>query len=296
MRKSLGVILLILLVFGSITGCGGTKSQKNGDVNLEYSTNLKKSVELPDSYPKNKFPIYQDAVVSAVQQDGKNLTVVCFSKDKPTGVTNFYKDLLKSAQVLTTTQNDNEFMTMGVKDGYTYTVTVGENDGEESKAYPTVFCIILLPAEAGMEESLQKMKGLTGGAAGNLSLSGGSPSSQEDDGEYIISQGVTLPSTYPQDLLPIYGGSSSSVAAAMSGGESGGMVGYQTKKELNEVIKFYEDQLADADDFSKKNYGKQTVFSGNKEGYIFKIMLMANEPGTKIDPSFKTLVQLDYRK
>lgn len=292
MKKRVATFLLIMLFVFLPTGCGGKKSVEKDGVNLSYSTSAKKSVSLPDIYPKDKFPIYKDSFVSAVQVDGKNLVVACFSKDKVEKVTEFYQDLVKNAQVITNSQTEDAYMSMGVKDGFTYSIMVEKNEGSELKDYITLFAITLMPAEPGMAESLSQFPGALPTDMGGGEKSG---SNDQNEGDYSVALGVSLPQGYPQDVLPIYGGSTTSIEAAMSANNKG-MVGYQTKKEPQQVLDFYRDELGGEDDFKEVKYGKSIVLTASKDGYNLRVMLKENEAATGIDPSYKTLVQMEYTK
>ena len=74
----------------------------------------------------------------------------------------FYKDLFKDEQLISSTESDGEYTIMGVKDGYTFTVCTTENTDQEEwmKDYPTSLAISLVPNPEGMPEGLEGMTGL----------------------------------------------------------------------------------------------------------------------------------------
>lgn len=177
MKKILFLLLLTAFLCSSLAGCGGEKGYKvstgtsgaaddgaqstpTGSLEVRYSENVKKSVALPAGYPKDRFPVYKDSFIAAVQAHEGGFIVTCFSKDHRDKAAAFYKQLLQNAQVISVTDNDKEYVSSGVKDGYVYTVAIGEST--ELKGYPTSLTITLVPAEEGMEEALKEMPGFGG--------------------------------------------------------------------------------------------------------------------------------------
>jgi hypothetical protein len=165
------IILLVCAVFflfGS-AGCGkSTETVKQGELTTKYSTEVKKGVELPEDYPKDKFPVYKDAFVMSVQDMDNSYVLVCFSMDSIQEVGAFYKELFKDEQIISQTAQTDEYTVMGVKDGYTYTVCVTKNSeqDEELKDYPTSLAISLVPAPEDMAEGLEALKGMAGNMPG----------------------------------------------------------------------------------------------------------------------------------
>lgn len=155
------LVLAGLFLFG-LAGCGkSTETVKQGDLTTKYSTEVKKGVELPADYPKDKFPVYKGAYVLSVQTMNDSYVLVCFSKDSIQEVSAFYKELFKDSQIISQTAQADEYTIMGVKGGYTYTfcVTKNKDQDKELKDYPTSLAISLVPAPEGMAESLKGMSG-----------------------------------------------------------------------------------------------------------------------------------------
>ncbi|CCO06928.1 hypothetical protein [Desulforamulus hydrothermalis] len=145
-----------------LAGCGkSTETVKQGEMTTKYSTEIKKGVELPADYPKDKFPVYKDAYVMSVQTMDKSYILVCFSQNSIQEVAAFYKELLKDSQIISQTDRADEYTVMGVKDGYTYTFCVTKNSQQdkELKDFPTSLSVSLVPAPEGMAESLKEMSG-----------------------------------------------------------------------------------------------------------------------------------------
>lgn len=173
------MLLIFITMLMVMAGCGGEKTSpagdigkeakseevkdkpskpieiKSGEIEAKFSDDVKKSVSLPDGYPDSNFPIYKDSFVSAVQSDDKSFVIVCFSKDKVSDVTAFYKNLLKDAMVYSETEDEKGFVSMGVKDGYSYTICTNESD--EIDDYPTTFIITLMTETDGMENLIKML-------------------------------------------------------------------------------------------------------------------------------------------
>ncbi len=175
MKKHVSIKLLVLglitvLALLSLTGCGKSntttiKGDESGkDVKVTYSTEVKKSVEIPASYPQDKFPIFKGAYVMSVQSLDKSNVVVCFCKEPLKEVSEFYKDILKGAQIISSTVTADEYTVLGVKDGYTFTLGLTNNTEKDDslKDYKTSLVINLTPAPDGMADSL---KGMSGGSS-----------------------------------------------------------------------------------------------------------------------------------
>jgi len=130
---------------------------KSGGIEIKYSGDGKKSVNLPNGYPDTKFPVYKDSFIAAVQSDDKSFIIMCFSREKVGEVTAFYKNLLKDAMVYSDTEDEKGFVSMGVKDGYSYIISTNESD--EIEGYPTAIVITLTAEVEGMEGLIKMLPG-----------------------------------------------------------------------------------------------------------------------------------------
>lgn len=163
MKKNASAVLFVLLVFLafiSMSGCGSDSTSLTTAVpnatapeeetppedesNLEVTTDTEKSVELPADYPKDSFPVYEGAFISAVQSLDNSYIVVAFCKEPVSEVSAFYKDLFNGSQVISVTELENEYTVFGVKDNYTFTVSVLES--ADMEGYPTSLLLSLVPA------------------------------------------------------------------------------------------------------------------------------------------------------
>jgi hypothetical protein len=100
----------------------------------------------------------------SVQSLDKSNVVVSFCKEPLKEVSEFYKGILKGAQVISSTATADEYTVLGVKDGYTFTIGVTNNTEKDDnlKDYKTALVISLTPAPDGMQDSL---KGMSGGSS-----------------------------------------------------------------------------------------------------------------------------------
>ena len=122
-------------------------SQSNQDpqLNISVGDDAGKSAEIPDGYPSDLFPIYEDSyIVSAVELDG-SYTVTGFSKDDFKNVGTFYKEVLKNATVTFETDSDTGFTSFGTIDGFTYNFDTGASS--EIDGYTSSIAIMLMPAK-----------------------------------------------------------------------------------------------------------------------------------------------------
>jgi len=90
---------------------------------------------LPADYPKSVFPVYSGSQVAEVMYSGNSYSVVAYSEAPVSDVIKFYKDVLKNASVMSETEEATHFESFGMKDGYTYTISIGETG--EYKGFKT---------------------------------------------------------------------------------------------------------------------------------------------------------------
>ncbi len=165
LAASIFVIALTVLlgfVFLGLSGCGnstktktiktdinkadGTTVIEKEDLSIAYTTDAQKSVKLPDGYPKDSFPVYENAYIMAVQSFDKSYVLVCYCLESVDEVASFYRNVFKDSQVISLTEMADEYTIFGEKEGYTFTVCVINNteEDEELKDYPTSLAISLV--------------------------------------------------------------------------------------------------------------------------------------------------------
>ena len=128
---------------GSIT----TDNQGNQDsqLNISVGDDAGESAALPDGYPADVFPLYEDSyIVSAIELEG-SYTITAFSKDDFKKVASFYKDVLKDATVTFETDSDTGFTSFGTVGDYSYNFDTGASS--EMDGYASSITIMLMPAE-----------------------------------------------------------------------------------------------------------------------------------------------------
>lgn len=168
MKRILVCFISLALMFLVFTGCSSDKSKeagpdtknatsqgqievktKDGSVSVEtkdgsVSVTTDKSVELPQGYPSDIFPVYEGSFIySAIETEG-SYALTAYSKDEVKKVIAFYEKVLEGAKVNMDTKTDESLTSMGTKNGYAYTMDVGKSTDE---GYQTVITISLQPAE-----------------------------------------------------------------------------------------------------------------------------------------------------
>lgn len=179
MKRDLILVLAVWLCC-ALVGCGGgeksyqvsggERASTGGDgsaagtdtFTVRYSDKPQQSVALPADYPEAGFPVYPGSFIAAAQDYEESCIVTGFAKEPRAQVTAFYREALQDAQVISVTDDDQSYVSYGVKDDYIYTVTVV--DSTEFKGYPTCYTISLVPAEKGMAEALSQLTGPGGGS------------------------------------------------------------------------------------------------------------------------------------
>jgi len=170
MKKVISIILLILLISILVVGCGNDKEEnieanteldvktnsnemtmKNSEMETVVTTDMKKSVDLPEGYPENIIPIYDDLfLVAATKKSDGSFSVVGLTKDELKKVVEFYQDVFKDANVMTDNFDGSDYIGMGDLKDFTYTIIATEETSDES-GYKTSISIVLMPGSLGME-------------------------------------------------------------------------------------------------------------------------------------------------
>ncbi len=275
-------LCFILMIFFSIvlffSGCGtDTETIKDGDTEIEYTKNLKDSVAIPEDYPNDVIPVYKDSfIASAAKNKDGSYCIMSFTNDDFKKVANFYKEILKDAEVLSSQDNEEEFLSIGSINNSSYTVTVTPAD--QDIGYKTMASIILLPGEM--------MNGLNGNSSEN-------DFSDEASGGYTVPENITFPEDYPSELVPIYNRGETKIAASREIGKEQ-IIGFMTKSNIEDVKEYYTKKLGTADGFSVQKSGMETIIKGEKDGCNFKIMITSNTEDKNLDMSYSTLVQINY--
>ncbi len=151
MKKLLIVSMCFLLALTVFVGCGNdTETITEGDTEVTYSEDMKESVEIPEEYPGDLVPVYKDSFISAAsKRDDGSFVLMGFTNDSLEKVAEYYKEELGDFQTMQMQDNSEGYVTMGVIEGKTYTITLGQVTEEDEVDYETMFNIVLV--EGGME-------------------------------------------------------------------------------------------------------------------------------------------------
>ncbi len=167
MRKFVMIILVFSLI---LVGCsGGVEPDKeevevkvdvksggdeikveSDEVEVTVTTDMNKSVDLPEGYPEDLLPLYDNLFVSAaVKYEDGSYMVVGMSNDKMEDVVEFYEDVVKDGTVMMRNIVEDNYTNMGEIDGVTYTVMIAPLE-DENLEYETIVNLVVTPSE-GME-------------------------------------------------------------------------------------------------------------------------------------------------
>lgn len=163
MFKKVCILILITLITVSIAGCGTTKENHEEivPVDEEITITISKPEPISDSvntdeidlpqktaedtavtedvkvliggatlsanYPEEIFPVYPDSYILSVLESDNNYVIVAYSEENPSEVIAYYEEVVKSANITALSKTETNWTTFGVKDGYTFTLDVGEN-------------------------------------------------------------------------------------------------------------------------------------------------------------------------
>lgn len=104
-------------------------------------TTLEAGTKIPDGYPKDVLPIYAGSNIISAIGSGSSYVIVASSADSTDKVIDYYKNILKDAQVTSETMLDTSFTSFGTLETYTYTLDVGADD--QYKGYKTSISITI---------------------------------------------------------------------------------------------------------------------------------------------------------
>lgn len=159
--RSIAFFLIICICF-ALTACSGSSDDSGNDedaaltdsqeelmddldVDIAYDDDIGDSVKIPDGYPSNLLPIYEDSYVFSVVEFEGGFTITAFSKDDYNEVANFYKDFLQDSEVTYEATIATGYARFGTIDGYTYNLDTSMS--EEFEDYASSLVIMLIPAQ-----------------------------------------------------------------------------------------------------------------------------------------------------
>ncbi len=175
MLKKLAIIMLVVLMSITVLACGKSSDQQNttasstttskttssSTVPIKSTTSsgpsfddatptttqnttqitLETGTKIPDGYPNDVLAIYAGSNIISAMGDGSSYVIVAYSADSMDMVIDFYKNVLKDAQVTFETVLETSFTSFGTLQGYTYTLDVGSDD--QYKDYKTSISITI---------------------------------------------------------------------------------------------------------------------------------------------------------
>ncbi|MDD2534155.1 MAG: hypothetical protein PHC86_05595 [Eubacteriales bacterium] len=174
-RSLIGLILIAALVF-LMTACGGddqstplddneavvvqteTDAQANQDddndatvetaMDVDVNINLdgdEESVDLPDGYPQNDFPIYKNSYVESVVSMNESFTIIAHAKDDPDQVIKFYQDIVKKGTVTVESTANDTYTVLGTLGKNNFQLTVAPEESLDN--FKTTYAIFIMPIE-----------------------------------------------------------------------------------------------------------------------------------------------------
>lgn len=274
---------------------------------VEVVNDLNTSLELPKDYPEDILPLYsEEMIVTAMKNPDGTHSLMCLTKDGVDKVKDYYKKVLEDAQVLTTQQDGDYYLSMGELEGATYSVMIDVAEEEDMEGYKTSFALTVMPGQGldmGMElpeggEEDKSDDGMDSEENEADSDMEDDRSSDKEDGDdtsgdrqvedLIVPDNITVPDSYPEKALPFYPTGKTQAAMAMEG-----MVAIMTEDPVEDVLEYYTKLLEEADDYGTINMPPTTMLNGTIDGAFVQITIGENT-GME-DERFKTLIQIMYQ-
>jgi len=303
MKKLIGILLLSFLII-LLTACGSSSEEAAESANNDESSvsieedsdemkitgegsettvtkDMDKSVELPEGYPEDIIPVYDDLfLITAMKRDDGSFAISGGSEDSIESVGNFYEEMLADAEVMMKDFTTDSYSNIGEYKGNTYTINISEPEGELVDRFESFVMIILVPGD------------LTGMATEEESVA-------EENKDYasaiVIPDDLVLPPDYPEEEMPFYSKGEENVLAAVEERNGQQMVGYMTTDPIDKVYEYFEEQYSDAEQFMVMNdteTDKNIMVS--VDGKVFQVVLFTNNEMTGEDMKYKTLISILY--
>ncbi len=301
MKRLIGIFVVIALIV-LLPGCGSSSekepstSDNNEEVSIEQDSDemkitgegsettvtkdLDKSVKLPEGYPEDIIPVYEDLfLISAMKRDDGSFAITGASKDSIQRVGEFYEEVLADAKVMMKDFSEDAYSNIGEFKGNTYTITISAPEGEMVDRFKSVVMIILVPGNlTGMtpEETTEE-------------------ANEDYAGGLVVPDDLILPKDYPEKEMPFYGRGEENVLAAVEERNGQQMVGYMTTDPIDKVYDYFQEKYSDADQFMVMNdteTDKNIMIS--MDGKVFQVVLHTNNEMTGEDLKYKTLISIVY--
>lgn len=303
MKRIIGIFIVIIII-GLLVACGASSEQEdatpvddNEEVSIEQDSDemkitgegsettvtkdLDKSVELPEGYPEDIIPLYDDLfLITAMKRDDGSYAVSGGSKDSIQVVGEFYDEILEDAKVMMKDFTNDSYSNIGELRGHTYTINISEPEGDLVDRFESYLMIILVPGDlTGMtteEESVEEVN-------------------KEYAGAIVIPDDLVLPEDYPKDEMPFYSQGEENVLATVEERNGQQMVGYMTTDPIEKVYEYFQEEYSNAEQFMVMNdtdTDKNIMIS--VDGKVFQVVLFTNNEMTGEDMKYKTLISIIY--
>jgi hypothetical protein len=299
-RRWLWSVLLIVALI--MSGCGGSGDDADVDVDVNesddqvtietdssevtVSTDASKSVAIPDGYPEDAIPIYDDLFLSAASKsDDGSYVIIGMTNDSIPDIADFYEKIFANADVMMLNSSEDQYMNMGDLNGITYTISA--NPGLEELGYKNSLNIIVLPSFDMSDESDDEE------SDAEETDSEQSEATEDEEAVFIEPSGVSLPADYPADVMPIMEEESGELAIVQDAGGKK-LVGYMTKSLFDDVYDYYDEIFMDAENFTMEYQGPSTFFKGMIDGVMYEVDITENTPDTGQNPDYNTLIRIFY--
>ena len=145
------IILLLACSTDSAKDSDEIKILKDGS-ETTLTKNLDKSIALPEDYPMELLPIYDNLIlITAIKGEDGSFTISGGSNDSIESIIEFYEDILNEAQVLIKDYSADGYSNIGELKGRTYTVNISEAEGDLSDRFKSFVMIILVPSDPSID-------------------------------------------------------------------------------------------------------------------------------------------------
>jgi len=303
MKKIIGILMLVCII-ALLPACGDSSDDRTDDTNstqeevsieedsdemkitgedseTTVTKDLDKSVNLPEGYPEDILPIYDDLfLITAMKRDDGSYAISGGSKNSIQVVREFYEGVLEDAEVMMKDITDDSYSNIGEFKGHTYTITISPSEGEMADRFESFVMIIIVPGDiSGMAPEEEAVK--------------------EENKDYasaiVVPDDLVLPEDYPKDEMPFYAKGEENVLAAVEERDGQQVVGYMTTDPIEKVYEYFREKYSDADQFMVMNdteTDKNIMISVN--GKVFQVVLITNNEMTGEDLKYKTLISIIY--
>lgn len=116
---------------------------ESGSVKIYVGEEGSSGGELPEDYPEDLFPIFEDAFLYSTLELEGSFIITAFSQSKYKEVVLFYKEILKEANVTAETLEEDFLTSYGMIGEFSYSLDIGSSS--EMEGYVTIISIMLSP-------------------------------------------------------------------------------------------------------------------------------------------------------